>query len=125
MDTVAERLDKAVEIGGFKSRRQMCENLQISYNTLNTWIKNNKITKSAALMLSNSIDISKDYLLTGEGDPYAKRDLENLSEEELIALLPKDVQQLVRHYEKLPEEKKREHRQKLILEAAELEIKDE
>ena len=127
MDSVSERLDKAVEIGGFRSRRQMCEKLKMSYNSLNTWIKNEKITKGAASQLASAINISEEYLKTGEGEPYVepKPNLENLSEEELIAMLPKDVQQVVKSYKKLPEEKKREQRQKLILEASEIELEDE
>lgn len=127
MDSITERLDKAVEIGGFKSRRQMCTELKMSYNSLNTWIKNGKITKGAASQLASAINISEEYLKTGEGDPYVEPtpNLENLSEEELIAMLPKDVQQVVKSYKKLPEEKKKEQRQKLIIEASEIELEDE
>jgi len=79
MDTIGKRLDKAAEIGGFKSRRQMCESIGMSYNTLNTWIKNNKITKAAALQIAKHIPISEEYLMTGVGDPEINR-RDNISE---------------------------------------------
>jgi len=69
MDDVAKRLDKAVEIGGFKSRRKMCESLKIPYGTLNNWIKRGKITSSGILTITENFpQISKTYLETGEGD---------------------------------------------------------
>ncbi|WP_201353731.1 LexA family transcriptional regulator [Hydrogenimonas urashimensis] len=78
MDDVARRLDKAVELGGFKSRRQMAEVLGISYNTLNTWIKNGSISEKGAVKIASKIPIAQNYLLTGEGIPEKHIDIHEL-----------------------------------------------
>lgn len=68
MDTIAQRLDKAVEIGAYKSRRSMANILDIPYGTLNNWIKRDNISGDGILKITNKVKISRTYLETGEGD---------------------------------------------------------
>ena len=74
MDDIGQRLDMAAEIGGFKSRRNMCENLEIPYGTLNNWIKRSNIPANGILEITSKIPISRTYLEDGEGDPYLRDD---------------------------------------------------
>jgi len=74
MDDIGQRLDMAAEIGGFKSRRNMCENLEIPYGTLNNWIKRSNIPANGILEITSKIPISRTYLETGTGDPHLRED---------------------------------------------------
>ncbi len=68
MEDVGTRLDKAAKLGGFRSRRQMAQELGINYRTMVNWVERNKITEKGALTISSKIPISQRYLLTGEGE---------------------------------------------------------
>lgn len=127
MDSVKQRIDKAMEIAGYENRSSFSKFVKVSYPTMNKWIERNKITDKGINTITKSVRISKSYLETGEGEAELKKDkgLEDLTEEELIALLPKDQQVLIQSYRKLSDDKKKEHRDKLLIEASEAEISDE
>ena len=74
VDTVAQRLDIAVKIGGFKSRKKMCESLEIPYSSMNTWITRDSIPANGIMKITSKIQISRTYLETGTGDPLLGED---------------------------------------------------
>ena len=127
MDSIKQRIDKAMEIAGFSNRKKFAGFIGISYPTVNRWIEREKIPDRGINAITDNVRISKSYLQTGEGEAELpeEKGLEDLTEEELIALLPKDQQVLIQSYRKLSDDKKKEHRDKLLIEASEAEISDE
>ena len=74
MVDVGKRLDKAAEIGGFRSRRQMAGELDIPYSTMNKWVDRDKIPANGIMKITSKIKISRTYLETGTGDPLLGED---------------------------------------------------
>jgi len=127
MDSTKQRIDKAMEIAGFSNRKKFSEFIGISYPTVNRWIEREKIPDRGINAIIDSVRISKSYLKTGEGEAKLpeERSLEDLTEEELVAMLPKDQQVVIESYRKLSDNKKKEHRDKLLIDASEAEIGNE
>lgn len=86
MEGVRERLGRCEALAGVKDRKALAEFLGIKYETMNTWIKKDKITASGILQITEKIPISKTYLEAGTGDPYLSEDtgLSNYAHEDRV-----------------------------------------
>jgi phage repressor protein C with HTH and peptisase S24 domain len=67
---ILERLKKYYKV---ENNRQLAEKLEINYQTLNTWLKRNKIPYDLLFKIGQNENISYDWLLTGEGNMYSGR----------------------------------------------------
>ena len=59
------KMKKSIQI---KTNTELSEHLGVSYNTLNTWIKRNKLPQEIIINFSSKYSISLDYLLTSKTD---------------------------------------------------------
>lgn len=110
MDSVAIRLKKACDIGGFSSREELSKKSGVPINTINDWAKNKKdkdgnivpgnISRGGAKKIASVIQISKTYLETGEGDPYLN------SSKDSDYSHPARKEEMIKAYEKLENEDK-------------------
>jgi len=74
MYDVKELIDRLKYIANLKTNVDLAEELNISYNTLNTWIKRGKLPQDILIGFSKKFNISLDYLIFGKIEQSIKED---------------------------------------------------
>ncbi len=73
MYNIKQVIDKMKKIANISSNVELANKLGISYNTLNTWLKRNKLPQETIFEFKDKYNISLDYLLLDSNDSSIKQ----------------------------------------------------
>ncbi len=80
MYNAKELLSRMKDVASVNSNSALAKLLNVSYNTLNTWLKRNKLPQEVILGFSNRYNCSLDYLIKGDKNNNSFKN-ENISAE--------------------------------------------
>ena len=69
--TILKRMSDVTKAG---TNKELAEKLEVSYNTLNTWVKRDNVPMDIINSFVNSEQLTYDWLLSGKGSMYLKED---------------------------------------------------
>jgi len=76
MYDVKELINRLKDTANLKTNVELAGALNISYNTLNTWIKRGKLPQDVIIEFAKKFDISLDYLIFGKLEQVIQEDRE-------------------------------------------------
>jgi len=138
-------LDRLKQYYNAENNRQLAQKIGVNYQTLNTWIKRNKIPYDLLHQIGQNENISIDWLLTGRGEMFLKEAAQNINNQDGIVIansspingnitistnthnkkVTQKEDELLEAYRKLPPKRQQYYYHKILSDAIEYELKDE